>query len=34
MLMLCEAARDYIKAILSINIRSWQSGHEEGNPGA
>jgi hypothetical protein len=32
MLMLCEAVREHIKAILSINIRSWQSGHEEGKP--
>ena len=34
MLVLCEAVRDHIKKILSANIRSWESGHEEGTPRA
>jgi len=32
MLRLCEAVRDHIKGILSSNIRSWESGHEESAP--
>jgi hypothetical protein len=34
MLVLCEAVRDHIKKILSANIRSWESGHEESTPRA
>ena len=30
MLKLCIGVRDYIRSILSANIRSWESGHEEG----
>jgi hypothetical protein len=33
MLKLCEAVRDHIRKILSVNIRSWRNGYEEGNPG-
>jgi hypothetical protein len=32
MLKLCEAVRDYIKRLLSTNIRSWESGHGESTP--
>jgi hypothetical protein len=34
MLKLCEATRDYVKRLLSINIRSWETGHDETLPRA
>jgi hypothetical protein len=34
MLKLCEATRDYVKGILSLNIRSWENGNDEALPRA
>jgi hypothetical protein len=31
-LKLCEAVRDYIKRLLSVNIRSWESGDDQTPP--
>ncbi len=33
MLKLCEATRDYVRALVSTNTKSWKSGHREARPG-
>ena len=34
MLKLCEATRDYVRGLMSANIRSWENGHDETVPRA
>jgi hypothetical protein len=34
MLKLCEGVRDHVKKLISTNIRSWESGHDEARPGS
>ena len=34
MIKLCEAVRDHIKTLVSVNIRSWESGHDQAPPKA
>jgi hypothetical protein len=33
MLKLCEATRDYVRALVSTNIKNWEIGHREARPG-